>query len=192
MSLRSVCVFAGSSPGSDSDYAAAARHLGSLLAQRRIRAVYGGGAVGLMGELASAVLEAGGEVVGVIPQFLVDREVAKQDLSRLEIVDTMHQRKLRMYDLADAFVALPGGLGTLEETFEMLTWAQLGRHRKPCGLLNVAGYYDGLLQFLEHSVTQRFVRTEHRGLLQVGDDPAGLLDDMAAIQPDIIDKWLDR
>ncbi len=154
--------------------------------------MYGGGAVGLMGELASAVLEAGGEVVGVIPQFLVDREVAKQDLSRLEIVDTMHQRKLRMYDLADAFVALPGGLGTLEETFEMLTWAQLGRHRKPCGLLNVAGYYDGLLQFLEHSVTQRFVRTEHRGLLQVGDDPAGLLDDMAAIQPDIIDKWLDR
>ena len=192
MDLRSVCIFAGSSPGALGDYAQAARSLGRLLARRQVRVVYGGGAVGLMGEVAGAALQAGGEVIGVIPKFLVDREVAKADLSRLEVVDTMHQRKLRMFDLSDAFVALPGGLGTLEETFEMLTWAQLGRHRKACGLLNVAGYYDGLLQFLDHSVTQRFVRAAHRGLLQVGEDPEALLDAMAAAPPDIIDKWLDR
>lgn len=175
MTLASICVFAGSRAGTLPDYSVATRALGLLLAQQNIGVVYGGGAIGLMGVLASSVLEAGGHITGVIPQFLVDREQANHQLSQLEVVDTMHTRKRRMFELADGFIAMPGGLGTLEELFEMLTWAQLGRHRKPCGLLNVAGYYDGLQAFLEHSIEHGFVHRAHRHLLSVDTDSARLL-----------------
>lgn len=190
--ISSVCVFAGSSPGARPDYAVAARQLGSALARRGLALVYGGGAVGLMGALADAALADGGRVTGVIPQFLLDREIAKRDASELIVVDSMHERKLRMFELADAFVAVPGGLGTLEELFEMLTWAQLGRHAKPCALLNVAGYYDSLLSFLETSVEERFVRDSHRALLSVAADVPTLLNNLKQSRPPNADKWIDR
>lgn len=180
MIATSVCVFAGSHPGARPAYAASARQLGREMAARGLTLVYGGGSVGLMGALASATLEAGGTVVGVIPQFLLDREVANLDVSELVVVETMHERKHGMYERADAFVALPGGLGTLEELFEMLTWLQLGRHGKPIGVLNVEGYYDGLLAFLDTAVGERFVRTAHRGLLEVATAPGPLLETLTA------------
>ncbi|MBT8143853.1 MAG: TIGR00730 family Rossman fold protein [Gammaproteobacteria bacterium] len=191
MSLGAVCVFAGSHSGKLPAYAKAAARLGQVLADEDTTLVYGGGAVGLMGVLADSVLDSGGRVTGVIPQFLVDREVANSKLTRLEIVQTMHERKHRMFELADAFIALPGGLGTLEELFEILTWAQLGRHRKPCGLLNVAGYYDGLVALIEHSIEHGFVREQHRELLCVGDDPGTLLQRMAKTSVVVRDKWND-
>lgn len=190
MGFSAVCVFAGSRAGKLGDYTEAARQLGELLAREEIGIVYGGGAVGLMGELAAAALAAGGQVTGVIPQFLVDREVARHDLTVLEVVDTMHTRKRRMFELSDGFIALPGGLGTLEELFEMLTWAQLGRHDKPCGLLNIAGYYDGLREFVDHSIDHGFVRPEHRALLQIGEQPVQLLQQMrSATMAAPVDKW---
>src|SRR5262245_56565280 len=177
--MRHLCVFCGSSAGTRPMYAAAARDLGTLLAARGIGLVYGGGHVGVMGVIADAVLRGGGEVVGVIPQSLVQRELAQAGLTRLEVVDTMHQRKARMADLADGFVALPGGYGTLDETFEILTWAQLGIHAKPVGVLDVEGYWDGLRQLLAHAVAERFVRPEYAALLLFGDEPATLLDRFA-------------
>src|SRR5579884_4022684 len=165
--MRRVCVFCGSSAGTRAVYRDGARRLGEVLAAGGLGLVYGGGHVGLMGVLADAVLQGGGEVVGVIPQALVDRELAQLNLTRLEVVDTMHQRKARMADLADAFVALPGGFGTADELFEILTWAQLGIHRKPIGLLNIARFFDPLLTWVEQCVSQSFLRPEHRELLQV-------------------------
>ena len=168
MTLRSVCVFCGASPGASPVYQEAAVALGRHLADRGLTLVYGGGAVGLMGTVADAALAAGGEVIGIIPQSLQEAEIGHKGLTRLEVVDGMHARKARMAELADAFVALPGGLGTLEELFEVWTWGQLGYHAKPLGLLEVNGFYDPLLTFLDHLVDERFVRAEHRGMLQRG------------------------
>jgi len=187
-----VCVFSGSSPGRGDGYAAAARAFGRALVERGWPLVYGGGKVGLMGVLADAVLAGGGHVTGVIPKALALKEIAHETLSELRVVASMHERKQCMADLADAFVALPGGMGTLEETFETLTWAQLGMHRKPCGVLNVAGFYDGLLAFLDGCVAERFLKPQHRAMLIVAGDAAALLDQLTAYRPPTVEKWLDR
>jgi hypothetical protein len=191
MAVTSVCVFAGSSAGARHEYRLAAVELGRVLAARGIGLVYGGARVGLMGAVADAVLDNGGRAIGVIPRALVDKEVAHTGLTDLHVVTSMHERKALMADSADGFVALPGGWGTLEEFFETLTWAQLGIHGKPCGLLNVHGYYDGLLSFLEHSIEQGFVRPEYRAMISVSDSPATLLDLLQTSVPPVVKKWID-
>lgn len=188
--LHRLCVYCGSSAGSRPVYAEAASDLGQALAARGIGVVFGGGSVGMMGLVADAALEAGGEAVGVIPHGLAAREVGHPGLTVLHKVDTMHERKALMADLSDGFVALPGGLGTLEELMEVWTWAQLGIHRKPVGLLNVEGYFDGLLAFIDHAVAEGFVRETHRAMLLVGDTPEVLLDALAAYEPPDVPRWL--
>ncbi|HEX9291548.1 MAG TPA: TIGR00730 family Rossman fold protein [Anaeromyxobacteraceae bacterium] len=190
--MRRICVFCGSSPGVNPAYLAAARALGELLARRGLGLVYGGASVGLMGAVADAALSAGGEVTGVLPEALQARELAHPRLTRLEIVGSMHERKARMAELADAFVALPGGMGTLEELAEILTWGQLGLHRKACGLLDVAGYWRPLVAFFDHAVEERFLRPEHRALLLVAREPPALLDALASYVPAAREKWIDR
>jgi uncharacterized protein (TIGR00730 family) len=191
--MRRVCVFCGSSPGARPAYAEATAAMGRLLAGERIGVVYGGGQVGLMGVLADSVLAEGGEIVGVIPQALVDREIGHHGVADLRVVGSMHERKALMAELADAFVALPGGLGTLEELFEVYTWAQLGLHSKPCGLLDVEDYYSGLAAFLDHAVEERFVRAEHRAALMVEREPARLLERLRDFEPEAVTpKWIDR
>ena len=190
--LRTVCAFAGSSPGARPAYAEAAAALGRQVGERGLRLVYGGGAVGLMGVLADAALAAGAEVVGVIPEHLDRREVAHPGLTRLEVVASMHERKARMADLADAFVLLPGGIGSVEEFVEVLTWTQLGIHDKPAGVLDVAGYWQPLLDLLDRAVDERFLRAEHRAMVVEGEDPARLLDALAAAELPSTEKWLDR
>jgi uncharacterized protein (TIGR00730 family) len=190
--MKRICVFCGSSPGARPEYRDAARELGALLARRGIGLVFGGGSVGLMGVVADAVLEAGGEAVGVIPRGLEVREVDHRGLTRLHVVDSMHERKAMMERLSDGFVALPGGVGTLEELAEILTWSQLGIHAKPVGLLDVAGYFEHLGRFLDHAVAERFLRPEHRALLLADREPAALLDRMAGWSPPPVQKWLDR
>jgi uncharacterized protein (TIGR00730 family) len=187
-----ICVFTGSSPGARGAYADAARSLAGALVKRGHELVYGGAKVGLMGVLADAVLAAGGRVVGVIPEALVAKEVAHAQLSELRVVASMHERKALMVELSDAFVALPGGLGTIEELFEVLTWSQLGLHAKPCGLLNVCGYFDALLGFLDHATDERFVTPEHRSALVTAETPEGLLDRLASWVPIEAEKWIDR
>lgn len=181
--MNRVCVFCGSSAGLRADYTRAAEALAAAMTQRRLGLVYGGGNVGLMGKIADAMLKAGGEVIGVIPQSLVAREVAHRGLTELRVVDTMHQRKALMNELSDAFIAMPGGFGTLEEFFEIVTWSQLGLHRKPSGLLNVSGYYDRLLGMMDHAVTERFVRPSHRDLVIADTDADQLLQRLADFQP---------
>lgn len=190
--MKRVCVFTGSSPGARPDYAAAAERLALELVSRDLELVYGGARVGVMGTLADAVLTLGGLVIGVIPAALVSKEVAHDGLTELRVVASMHERKAQMAELSSGFVALPGGVGTLEELFEVLTWAQLGLHEKPCGLLNVAGYYDGLIHFLDHAVGERFLRKTHRDLLIVEEEPAALLDAFQEYAPARSDKWIDR
>ena len=190
--MKRVCVFSGSSPGADPAYRAAATDLGRHLAERGIELVYGGAHVGLMGVLADAALAAGGRVIGVIPRSLVEREIAHPGLGDLRVVDSMHERKAQMAELADAFVALPGGVGTLEELFEVYTWNQLGLHAKPLGLLNVRGYFDGLVRFLDHAVEERFITRESRAMLLVGEDLDALLDGLAGWQAPSQPKWIDR
>ncbi len=190
--LKRICVFCGSSSGGHPDYANAARELGQSLAGQHIGLVYGGAKVGLMGQIAEAVLAAGGEVIGVIPKHLEAREVAHRGLTDLRIVSSMHERKSLMADLSDGFIALPGGLGTLEELFEIATWAQLGIHEKPLGVLNVRGYYDRLMGFLDDAVEERFVRMEHRSLIAIQDDPEALVEALRAFEPKPVAKWLDR
>jgi uncharacterized protein (TIGR00730 family) len=192
MPLHRVCVFSGSSPGGDLAYRAAAGDLGHRLAERGIELVYGGAHVGLMGAVADAALEASGQVIGVIPQSLVDREIAHPGVGDLRIVDSMHERKATMAELADAFVALPGGVGTLEELFEVYTWNQLGLHAKPLGLFNVRGYFDGLARFLDHATAERFVTPHHRAMLLVSEDLNALLDGLAAWEAPSQPKWIDR
>jgi len=192
MSLTSVCVFCGASSGNNPVYREAAITLGRTLAARKLTLVYGGGAVGLMGIVADAVLEAGGEVIGIIPQSLNDLEIGHKGLTRLEVVDGMHARKARMAELADAFIALPGGLGTLEELFEVWTWGQLGYHGKPLGLLEVNGFYSKLTGFLDHLVQENFVRQHHRAMLQVNESADALLDALDAWQPTVLPKWVDK
>lgn len=171
-----ICVFCGSSPGHDPRYAALADDVGALLARRGLGLVYGGGKVGLMGRLADAALAAGGEVIGVIPERLVEREVAHQGLSTLHVVGSMHERKAQMARLSAAFLALPGGLGTLEELFEVWSWAQLGYHGKPCGLLDVNGYFAPLAAFLDRAVEEGFLQPRHRAVLHMDDDPRAMID----------------
>ena len=171
-----ICVFTGSRPGARSEYAEAARQLGRLLVERGYGLVYGGGSVGLMAVVADAVLERHGQVIGVIPELLVDKELAHRGLSDLRIVKSMHERKAVMAELSDGFMGLPGGIGTMEEFFEVLSWAQLSLHDKPCGLLNVRGYYQHLVRFLDHAVDQSFLKPKHRSLLIVEEEPERLLD----------------
>ena len=189
--MTRVCVFAGSSSGSRPEYRAAAETLGRELGARGIGLVYGGARVGLMGAVADAVLAAGGHVTGVIPRALVEKEVAHSGLSDLRVVTSMHERKALMGDLSDGFIALPGGWGTLDEFFEILTWAQLGLHQKPCGLLNVHGYFDGLLSFLAHSTAEGFVRHEYQSMISVADSAGALLEQLAAQRPPAVEKWID-
>jgi uncharacterized protein (TIGR00730 family) len=191
--VERICVFCGASPGARPAYAHATTELARLLAADGIGVVYGGGGVGLMGVLADAVLAEGGEIIGVIPRALVDREIAHRDVADMRVVGSMHERKALMAELADAFIALPGGLGTLEELFEVYTWAQLGLHRKPCALLNVEGYYDGIAGFLANAVEERFLREEHREMLMVEREPGALLERLREFEPDAaLPKWIDR
>ncbi|MBD3735676.1 MAG: TIGR00730 family Rossman fold protein [Pseudomonas balearica] len=192
MVLRSICVFCGASTGTDPVYREAAAAMGRTLAEQGITLVYGGGAVGLMGVVADAALAAGGEVIGIIPQSLKDAEIGHPGLTRLEIVDGMHARKARMAELADAFIAMPGGLGTLEELFEVWTWGQLGYHAKPMGLLDTNHFYAKLSHFLDHLVAEAFVRPQYREMLQRGDTPDALLERLRAWQPTIKAKWSER
>lgn len=187
-----ICVFTGSSEGRRPSYRAGAAALGAALVERGFDLVYGGARVGLMGAVADAVLEQGGHVIGVIPQALVTREVAHTGLPDLRVVASMHERKALMAELSDGFIAMPGGWGTFEELFEVLTWGQLGLHRKPIGLLNVDGYFDPLLAFLRHAVAEQFVRTEFEYLLPVAESPIELLDRFAAYEPPQVRKWIDR
>ena len=186
--MKRVCVFCGSSAGIRGDYSVAAQKLAAAMARRGLGLVYGGGNVGLMGMIADSMLQAGGEVIGVIPQHLVAKEVAHRGLTELRVVDTMHQRKALMNELSDAFIALPGGYGTLEEFFEILTWSQLGIHGKPSGLLNVSGYYDSLLAMLDHAVAEGFLRTPFRELVMADTDADSLLQRLAVFVPVQIDK----
>jgi len=173
---RSICVFTGSRAGARSEYADAARRLGRLLVERGYGLVYGGGNVGLMSEIADAVLEQRGQVIGVIPELLVDKELAHRGLTELRIVKSMHERKAVMAELSDGFMGLPGGIGTMEEFFEVLSWAQLDLHDKPCGLLNVSGYYQHLIRFLDHAVEEGFLKPEHRSMLIIAPEAEKLLD----------------
>lgn len=190
--IRRICVFCGSNSGSNPAYTEAARHLGQLFARHGICLVYGGGSVGLMGELADAALQSGGEVIGVIPHALWAREVGHRGLTDLRIVETMHERKAMMADLADAFIALPGGLGTLEEIFEIWTWAQLGLHAKPMGFLDVNGFYGPLMQFLDRAVSDRFLKGPHRAIAMVDADPEKLLARFETWHPPRVEKWITR
>jgi uncharacterized protein (TIGR00730 family) len=190
--LRRLCVFCGSSSGTLAAYSEAAAGLGRLLAELGIELIYGGGRVGLMGTVADACLAAGGRVTGVIPEALATKELAHAGCTELQVVGSMHERKARMAELADAFVALPGGIGTFEELFEVWTWGQLGFHTKPCGLLNVAGFYDGLVAFMTHATEQGFLRAEHLSMLAVAEDPSLLLERLADYRPPDVTKWLRR
>jgi uncharacterized protein (TIGR00730 family) len=190
--MKSICVFCGSSPGRRPEYREAALQFGKELARRGLRLIYGGGSIGLMTVIADQVLAEGGEVIGVIPQALVDKEVAHTGLTDLRIVGSMHERKALMANLADGFVALPGGMGTLEELCEILTWAQLGLHQKPCGLLDVAGYYEGLRRFFDHMVDERFLKEEHHHFLLLSNDAGELLDRLERYRPVPVPKWIDK
>ena len=189
--MRRICVYAGSNPGSRPAYAEAAGAFAAAMAERGIGLVYGGGKVGLMGVLADTMLAHGGEAIGVMPRALIDREIGHPGLTELKVVDSMHERKALMAELADAFVAVPGGIGTLEELIEVYTWSQLGIHDKACGVLNVNGYYDHLAALLDHAVAEGFLRPQHRAVLSVASEPAELLDRLAAFVPPAVGKWLE-
>jgi uncharacterized protein (TIGR00730 family) len=190
--LLSVAVYCGSSPGADPRFTAAAAELGRLLAERQIRLVYGGGHVGLMGVIADAVLTRGGEAHGVITRALEEKELAHAGLTSLQVVETMHERKAAMADKADGFIMLPGGFGTLDEFFEVVTWTQLGIHVKPCGILNVNGYFDPLVLLLQTAARERFLLPAHRDLVVTQSDPGVLIERLDAWTGGIVDKWLDR
>lgn len=188
--MKSICVYCGSNPGRTETYSNAARHLGRTLAERGIKLVYGGASVGIMGVLADAVLDHGGQAVGVIPEALVKKEVAHHHLSELHVTGSMHERKMLMTELSEGFIALPGGIGTLEEIFEIWTWAQLGFHKKPFGMLNIDGYYDSLTTFLDHTVAEQFVKQPHRSMLMVETDPETLLDRLSCYMAPDVEKWI--
>jgi uncharacterized protein (TIGR00730 family) len=190
--MERLCVFSGSSPGAHADYLHAAQELGRALADQGVALVYGGAAVGLMGAIADAMLDAGGEAIGVIPQALVEREIAHPGLADLRVVGSMHERKALMAELADGFVALPGGMGTLEELFEVYTWTQLGLHSKPLGLLDVRGYYAKLVAFLDHTVAERFMTVEHREMLVVEQRAEALLEAFRRWRAPVRTKWIER
>jgi uncharacterized protein (TIGR00730 family) len=188
--MKSVTVFCGSSSGSNSVYATQAMLLGTALAHRKIRLIYGGAKIGLMGIIADAVLKEGGEVVGILPQFLSSKEIAHRGLTQLIMVDSMHERKTKMHELSDGVIALPGGFGTLEELFEMLTWAQLGLHQNPIGLLNVDGYYDHLISLADSMVNRGFLREINQKMLLTSNSVAGLLEKMESYSAPVVSKWI--
>ena len=188
--LERICIFCGSSPGADPVYRDAARAVGRLFAARGITLVFGGGGVGMMGAVAEAVLAAGGKAIGIIPEGLKRKELAYDGLTELIVTTTMHERKQRMADLADGFIALPGGFGTFEEFCEILTWAQLGLHEKPCGLLSVKGYYTPLLSLFDHALAEGFLKPQYRQLVLTEDDPQRLLEAMGSYRPPALEKWL--
>ncbi len=190
--MKSVGVFCGASPGGDPAYMAAARAMGVAIADRGLALVYGGAKVGLMGGLADAALAAGGKVFGVMPEALMDKEIAHTGLTRLEVVPSMHERKARMAEMADGFVALPGGVGTMEEIFEIWTWGQLGFHAKPAGFLNVLGYFDHLKAFVDHAVGEAFLKAPHRDMLIFRSDVNEMLDGLAVYKPPVVEKWIGR
>lgn len=190
--MKSITVFCGSSSGARSEYAEAARNLAGLLVENGIRLVYGGGNIGLMGIIADEVMKNGGEVVGIIPDSLDKKEVGHRGLTELRVVGSMHERKAQMAELADGFIAMPGGIGTFEEFFEILTWAQLGFHDKPCGILNVSGYYNGLLALCDNAVTEGFLRAVHRTLILDDADAVSLLEKMKNFRPPTVEKWIDK
>ena len=186
--MKRICIFCGSNAGARPEYLDAARNLGLILSLRGIELVYGGAEVGLMGAVAASVMDGGGRVIGVIPESLAAR-VGNLNISELQIVPTMHERKQRMFDLSDGFIALPGGMGTIEEVFEILTWAQLGFHAKPCGILNVSGYFDRIIDFLEHTVDQKFVKPQHRDMVLVDTDAVSLLHRFDGYVAPTVAKW---
>ena len=190
--MKNITVFCGSNSGFRTDYAEAAIALARLFVEQNIRLVYGGGNVGLMGIIADEVMRLGGEVVGIIPDSLEKKEVGKRDVTELRVVSSMHERKAQMAELADGFIAMPGGIGTFEEFFEILTWAQLGFHDKPCAILNIAGYYDGLLALCDNAVTEGFLRPAHRQLILEDSNPEILLEKMRNLKPVPVEKWIDR
>jgi|SRR5215469_2779200 len=190
--MKRVCVFCGSSAGTDPAYRSCAEELGIELTRRKIGLVYGGGNVGLMGAIADAVLQAGGEAIGVIPEHLMTREIGHNRLTKLHVVRSMHERKALMADLSDAFIALPGGFGTLEEFCEVLTWSQLGLHAKPCGIVNVRGYYTPLLAMLDHAVDEKFLKPQNRTLVLSRETASELLEAFDQWRPVHVEKWLDR
>jgi uncharacterized protein (TIGR00730 family) len=192
ITMKSICVYCGSNPGRQEAYSSAARDLAKSLVDRNLKLVYGGASVGIMGLVADAVLQHGGQAVGVIPDTLVRKEVAHTNLTELHVTQSMHERKTLMAELSDGFIALPGGIGTLEEIFEIWTWAQLGFHRKPCGLLNIEGYFDSLTTFLDHAVAEQFVKKLHRSMLIVEHDPEVLLDRFASYEPPTTQKWVGK
>jgi uncharacterized protein (TIGR00730 family) len=190
MTLENICVYCGSNAGRQPVYAEQAKAFGRTLAQRGLGLIYGGSSAGIMGVVADAVLAHGGRAIGIIPEVLVKKELAHKGLTELHVVGSMHERKTLMAEKADGFVALPGGVGTFEEIFETWTWAQLGLHSKPCGLLNIAGYYDKLAAFLDHTVEEAFMRPQHRAMLVVENDADALLDRFAAYEAPTVTKWI--
>ena len=191
-SVQSVCVFCGSNKGAGAVYADAARSLAHAMARSGLRLVYGGGSIGLMGVLAEAALAEGVDVTGVAPRRLLEREVVHGNLTRLHVVESMHERKAKMAELSDAFIALPGGYGTLDELFEALTWTQLGYHCKPCGLLNVAGFFDRLADYLDHALAEGFLTRQHREMLVVADDPDLMIETLRSVRLPQTSKWIGR
>ena len=190
--MKNICVYCGSNPGRQEAYSSAARALAQSLVDRNLGLVYGGASVGIMGLIADTVLQLGGRAVGVIPEALVRKEVAHQRLTELHVTQSMHERKTMMAELSDGFIAMPGGIGTLEEIFEIWTWAQLGIHAKPCGLLNAAGYFDALTTFLDHAVAEQFVKPPHRAILIVEQTSDVLLDRFASYQAPTVQKWVEK
>lgn len=190
--IKRLCVFSGSSPGIRTDYAQAATQLGRELVKHEIELVYGGGDVGLMGIIADTVMSAGGTVIGVIPEFLAQKEVAHNELTELHVVQSMHERKAMMSDLSDGFIAMPGGIGTFEELFEVLTWQQLGIQPKPCAILNTSDYFNQLLKLLDHAVAEKFLKPAHRDMLLIAESAASLIDLMRKYEHSHTDKWMDR
>ena len=190
--MKRLCVYCGSSSGGKPDYARVARQLAHAMVSRNIGLVYGGASVGIMGEIANAVLEEGGNVIGVIPKRLFAKEIAHTGITELREVGSMHERKSLMADLSDGFIALPGGFGTIEEILEIITWSQLGMHRKPCGLLNVCRYYDKLIEFLDHAVSEQFIKTSHRSTILIDESPDALLEKFRAYKALETTKWIDR
>jgi len=190
--MKNICVYCGANPGRQEAYSGAARDLAKALVDRDLGLVYGGASVGIMGLIADAVLQLGGRVVGVMPEALVRKEIAHKRLTELHVTQSMHERKNLMAELSDGFIAMPGGIGTLEEIFEIWTWAQLGFHAKPCGLLNVVGYFDSLTTFLDHAVTEQFVKKPHRSMLIVDHEPEALLDRFARYEAPSVPKWVDK
>ena len=188
--MKRICVYCGSNPGTKPAFREAARKLGKQLAERGLGLVYGGASVGVMGAVADGVLENGGQAIGVLPHFFASKEIAHDGLDELIIVNSMHERKARMEQLSDGFIALPGGWGTIEEIFEVLTWAQLGHHQKPCGLLNVDSYYDELSGFLENAIRNQFVKEEFRPMMMIENEPSRLLDRFDSYTAPVVKKWI--